>query len=84
VFASNEIMEGKMIRVIPGHIENNHVVPNVPLPETKSVRSVSILLELQEPNSSPEEGGLQKWFGSLKDTGHLEEDYLDYLEKKYL
>ena len=72
-----------MIRVIPGHIENNHVVPDAPLPETDSVRSVSILLELREPPSSPREGTLEKWFGILKDTGNLQEDYMDYLEKKH-
>jgi hypothetical protein len=74
---------GKMIRVIPAHIEDNHVVPDAPLPETDSVRSVSILLELKEPSSPSIEGGLEKWFGTLKDTGQLEEDYADYLEKKY-
>jgi hypothetical protein len=72
-----------MIRIIPGHIEDNHVVPDAPLPETDSIRSVSILLELKEPSPSREGGGLQKRFGILKDTGHLEEDYLDYLERKY-
>ena len=72
-----------MIRVIPGHIEDNHVVPHAPLPETDSIRSVSILLEVKEPSSPSKEGGLEKWFGTLKDTGQLENDYLDYLERKY-
>ena len=72
-----------MIRVIPGHIENSHVVPNSPLPETADVRSVAILLELKEPASPPTKGTLEKWFGIIKDTGNLEQDYKDYLEKKY-
>ncbi|HEV2948435.1 MAG TPA: hypothetical protein VGX70_13740 [Gemmataceae bacterium] len=72
-----------MICVIPGHIENNHVVPDAPLPETDSIRSVSILLEVKELPSPSKEGGLEKWFATLKDTGQLEQDYLDYLEKKY-
>lgn len=73
-----------MISVIPGHIEDNHVIPDAPLPETDSVRSVSILLELKEPSSPPKKGRLEKWFGILKDNGQLEKDYADYLEKKYL
>jgi hypothetical protein len=52
-----------MIRVIPGHIENNHVVPDAPLPETDSIRSVSIFLEVKEPSSPSKEGGLQNGLG---------------------
>ncbi len=73
-----------MIKVIPARMSNGHVVSEVPLPAAHEVRSVSILLEMQEPAAPPRESTLPRLLGILTEPpGNPQQEYGEYLEGKY-
>jgi len=73
-----------MVKVIPARIENGHVVPEMPLPASADVRSVSILLDVAEPpRPARRESTLPRLLGILKDVGDPKQEYCQYLEEKY-
>ena len=73
-----------MIKIVPAKLENGEIKPVAPLPSPEEIRSVSILLEVQEP-PAPDPSRMLKWFGILKDyTGDPKADYRKHLEEKYL
>jgi hypothetical protein len=73
-----------MIKVIPAHLENGHVVPDVPLPEASDIKSVRLLVELADADPVPSAGSIvDRLHGLLRDHDVSEQDYRDYLEQKY-
>ncbi|MBL8798930.1 MAG: hypothetical protein JNM56_33910 [Planctomycetia bacterium] len=73
-----------MIKVIPARMSNGQVVSDAPLPAAHEVRSVSILLEMQEPAAPPRESTLPRLLGILTEhPGNPRQEYGEYLEGKY-
>jgi hypothetical protein len=73
-----------MIKVIPAHLENGHVVPDVPLPEESDIKSVRLLVELSGTEANPRGGSIvDRLHGLLKDEPDIEGQYREYLERKY-
>lgn len=72
-----------MVKVIPARIENGNVVPQTPLPDAGTVRSVSIVLDLAEPAPATRPSTLPRLLGILRDVGDPRQEYVDHLERKY-
>jgi hypothetical protein len=73
-----------MIKVIPAHLENGHVVPDAPLPEASDIKSVRLLVELSDADVKPRAGSIvDRLHGLLRAHDVSEQDYRDYLEQKY-
>jgi hypothetical protein len=74
-----------MVKLISGRIENGHVVPETPLPNSAEVRSVAVLLELEEPPPiAPEKSTFELLHGIAKGfEGDAQAAYVDYLIEKY-
>ena len=73
-----------MVRLIPARIENGRVIPSEPLPEGAEVRSVTVLVEVVEPELTARESTLPRLLGILKtDVPNPREQYRQHLEEKY-
>jgi hypothetical protein len=74
-----------MVQLIPARIEDGKVVPNLPLPATGAIQSVSILVEVAEPSCQADRAAaLSRLRGILKENvGDAREEYRRYLEEKY-
>jgi hypothetical protein len=75
-----------MVKVIPAHVENGYVVPDAALPASCQIKSVAILLEVQDTRP-PRQGAstFSLLHGILKGyQGDPEADYRRHLEEKYL
>jgi len=79
-----------MIQTIPGKIQNGVVVPMSLLPIEDEIRSVSIVLDVEDRTDLEQprpESSLDFFLGLLEGTDDDEDpiqDYRNYLEKKYL
>ncbi len=73
-----------MMQLIPARIENGQVVPMTALPEAGTVRSVSILVEVEEVARPSADAMLPRLLGLLKaDADDPRQAYREYLQGKY-
>lgn len=73
-----------MIQVIPAHMENGSVVPDLELPADVDVRTVSIVVEVVEREGvAPSQPSSSRLFGILRGRKVTRDDYREHLEQKY-
>lgn len=74
-----------MVHIIPGRIENGHIVPVGPLPPVAQIRDVSIVLQTDEPDTlRSDKSTFELLYGLARGySGDPREDYRQHLEEKY-